>query len=304
MGLLTFIQNRLHQRHIHPRRWLKGLVAYSRYVGYVQPALLTDSAEEYQVRRQLVAPGWGCRQLTAPVGKRLLVLSPHPDDESIGPGGLLWAHRASAEIHLVTFSQGDAGGSLGAGESDMTAVRRAELSRTAQALGARSTHSFAYRDGQIPVTAAAVADVRAVVERIQPDVVLLPWFLDNHMDHSRVNLLYATACPDREALVLGYEVWRMLEPNAVFDITPHLAGKLDLVRNYPSQLRTVDYLSYVEGLARVRAYHAGIDARRSGAMEAFVALPNQEYCELVRRLYGTPEQLTPTGRRLMGLGLS
>jgi hypothetical protein len=70
----------------------------------------------------------------------------------------------------------------------------------------------------------------------------------------------------------------------VFDITPHLADKLSLIRNYPSQLRTVDYLGYMSGLATVRAYHTALRPLRSGVAEAFVALPNREYCELVGEL--------------------
>ena len=61
--------------------------------------------------------------------------------------------------------------------------------------------------------------------------------------------------------------------------------KLQLIRNYPSQLRTVDYVQYVSGLASVRAYHAALQPIRAGAAEAFVALPNREYCEQVCALF-------------------
>jgi hypothetical protein len=46
----------------------------------------------------------------------------------------------------------------------------------------------------------------------------------------------------------------------------------------------VDYLSYAEGLARVRAYHARVKEDRSGAVEAYVALPARDYCELAGNL--------------------
>jgi LmbE family N-acetylglucosaminyl deacetylase len=118
---------------------------------------------------------------------------------------------------------------------------------------------------------------------------VLPWFLDGHGDHRRTNFLYSRACGDLEATVLGYEIWSMLEPNAVFDITEYLADKLSLIRNYPSQLRTVDYVGYASCLATVRAYHAALQPFRSGAAEAFVALPNREYCELVCKLYHARE---------------
>jgi hypothetical protein len=48
----------------------------------------------------------------------------------------------------------------------------------------------------------------------------------------------------------------------------------------------VDYLGYASCLATVRAFHAALQPLRSGAAEAFVALPNREYCDLVCGLYG------------------
>jgi LmbE family N-acetylglucosaminyl deacetylase len=170
-------------------------------------------------------------------------------------------------------------------------ARRAEFRETAAALRAVSVQHLGYPDGNIPSSAKEVERLRLIVRHIQPDVVLLPWFLDGHVDHRRANLLYALACGDLEAAVLGYEIWSMLEPNAVFDITKHLVGKLSLIRNYPSQLRTVDYVRYASGLANVRAYQAALQPLRSGAAEAFLALPNREYCELVCELYGAREEL-------------
>ena len=69
----------------------------------------------------------------------------------------------------------------------------------------------------------------------------------------------------------------MLEPNGVFDITHILSDKLMLIGNIPRQIKTVDHVSYAQGLARVRAYHNALWPRRQGAAEAFI---NQEYCEI------------------------
>jgi LmbE family N-acetylglucosaminyl deacetylase len=113
----------------------------------------------------------------------------------------------------------------------------AETGTSSWPLGARaaSVQHLDYPDGDIPCSSKEVERLRSIVRNIHPDVVLLPWFLDEH----HANLLYALACGDIEATVLGYEIWSMLEPNAVFDITKHMNGKLSLIRNYPSQLRTV-----------------------------------------------------------------
>jgi N-acetylglucosamine malate deacetylase 1 len=289
LNIASIVRTALRSQGVHPRRWLAGKTAYSRYLGYIRPhLLLSSSAAEFHVRRQLLAYGWEPRQLTAPVGKRILVLCPHPDDESIGPGGLLLAHRDLAEIHLVCLCNGAAGGSLNDGNSNggaMIEVRRAEFRKTASDLRAASIKHLDYDDGKIPTSAAAAQTLRSVVIDIRPDVVLLPWFLDNHVDHRTANILYSRACADLETIVLGYEIWSMLEPNAAFDITNQLEGKISLIHNYPSQLRTVDYAKFVSGLANVRAFQMSVRPLRSGAAEAFVALPNREYCKLVNRLH-------------------
>jgi LmbE family N-acetylglucosaminyl deacetylase len=288
MSFASSIKAAFHRNGIHPRRWLAGVVSYSRYLGYIRPHLMRATEEEFRVRRQLVARAWEPRQLAAPLGRRILALCPHPDDESIGAGGLLLAHRELSEIHLLCLSDGAGGGSLGhvdANPNALVEARRAEFHNTATVLRAVSVQHLDYPSGNIPCTVSAAERLRSIVRGIRPDVVLLPWFLDGHVDHRRANVLYARACGDIEATVLGYEIWTMLEPNAVFDITQHLEDKLALIRNYPSQLRTVDYLRYVSGLAAVRAYQSALQPLRSGAAEAFVALPNREYCELVRQLY-------------------
>jgi LmbE family N-acetylglucosaminyl deacetylase len=278
-------------------------MSYSRYLGYIKPELLRASEQEYRVRRELLVRGWETARLQAPVGKRILALSPHPDDESIGAGGLLWAHRGKAEIHIVCLTDGEKGGALAnppddpiAAQRQLAGARREELAKVSEALGARSLEFCSFPDGNIAGTPENVSRLRSVIARIAPDVVLLPWFLDNHPDHRSANALYAAASSDLDCLVLGYEIWALLEPNAVFDITGQLEAKLALIRNFKSQLRTVDYLGYATGLAQTRAYHYPVHPKRSGAVECFVALPNREYCDLVMSL-SKPSPSSPVTAR-------
>jgi LmbE family N-acetylglucosaminyl deacetylase len=308
MSFPSSIKALLHRNGLHPRRWLTGLVSYPRFLGYVKPQLITASEEEFLVRRKLLVRSWEPRQLTAPIGKRILALCPHPDDESIGAGGLLLAHRDLAEIHLVCLCNGEGGGELDEPHGDeadakarLVEARKAEFGKTAGVLKAASVRHLDFPDGNIPCSGAAIEQVRSIVHDIRPDVVLLPWFLDNHIDHRRANLLYAWACADIEAVVLGFEIWSMLEPNAVFDISQYLPEKLALIQNYPSQLRTVDYMNYASGLAHVRAYQAAFSPHRSGAAEAFLALPNHEYCEMVCALYGVRGRIRDSAAILLGV---
>jgi LmbE family N-acetylglucosaminyl deacetylase len=139
----------------------------------------------------------------------------------------------------------------------------------------------------------------AAVERVKPDIVLLPWFLDRQRDHRAVNVLYAWACQDLQAMVLSFEIWAMLHPNALLDISGVLDEKLELVRGYRTQTATVDYVGLCRHLAGARAFYNPLRPDRAGALEAFFALPGPEYCELVRSLYGQPGALSPQGKQLL-----
>lgn len=290
--MTSMIKKVLHGRNIYPRRWLNGIFSYSRYIGYIKPKLINCDEEEYLARRKFLSKSWQPRLLPMPVGKKLLVLSPHPDDESIGAGGLLWAHRDISEIHLVVMTKGEKGGALGEDCRDqelfkakMAEARKKEFSKTASMLNAKSRHYLDFEEEKILRDSKTANKLRSIVNAIKPDVLLIPWFLDERADHRDTNILYQKACSDFEFMVLGYEVWSMLEPNAVFDISEHLEGKASLIKNYETQLRTVDYVNYAEGLARVRAFQYQVNPYRNGAVEAYLALPNREYCDLVYNLY-------------------
>src|SRR5262245_6018021 len=96
----------------NPRTFIDSVLTYSRYLGSIKPDLLKSSREEMSVRLACVSTGWWPSKLQCPIGGRILAVSPHPDDETIGAGGLLIAHRGEAEISVITIFKGDGGGVL------------------------------------------------------------------------------------------------------------------------------------------------------------------------------------------------
>jgi LmbE family N-acetylglucosaminyl deacetylase len=272
------------------KKWLLGVLSYSRYIGFIRPALTRGKSADYKIWRKLLTSAWEPRELCLPVGKRILVISPHSDDEAIGAGGILWAHRDMAEIHIVLLTDGAAYGFTAGEPSDretakvkLVEARKQELMKTANSLNAKSVAFFDLPDRGIVIDDVNVSKLREVLDTVQPDVVILPWFLDNHPDHQAANQLFARACNNPNMLVLGYEIWAVLEPNAYFDITDHLDAKLALVTNYVSQFKEADYLTFAQGLAWVRGYQLIKKTGRKAA-EAFVALPAEDYCSLVNEV--------------------
>src|SRR5262249_5697823 len=174
------------------------------------------------------------------MGKRVLVVAPHPDDETIGPGGFLLRHRGLAELHVVTVFNGEGGGRLERGpwentpkyKAELVAARQDEMDCVAAALGLASVQRLDVPDGTSDLEPGVVLQLGAAVERVSPDIVRLPWYLDALRDHRVTNVLYAWGCADLSCMVLAFEVWHMLEPNAVLDITDQLDEKLTLVTKY------------------------------------------------------------------------
>ncbi len=272
------------------RRWVLGQISYSRFIGFIRPALSKRKSADYKIWRKLLTAAWEPRELSVPVGKRILAISPHSDDEAIGAGGILWAHRDAAEIHIVLLTDGaaygfvpEAGQTPEQAKAQLVKLRKQELMQTAEALKAKSVTCLDLPDRGLVVNEVTVAKLRDVLDLVRPDVVILPWFLDNHPDHQAANRLFAAASNNPGAMVLGYEIWAVLEPNAYFDITNQLEAKLNLVNNYVSQLRDADYPNFTQGLARVRGYQL-IKKTGQKAAEAFVALPAEDYCALINEV--------------------
>src|SRR2546428_6283181 len=90
-----------------------------------------------------------------PLGARLLVLAPHPDDEVLGAAGLIEAaRRRGADVRVIVATDGGAGpDKLGIGK-DLAREREAETRRAVAALGlAPASVSFLRaKDGRLGAT--------------------------------------------------------------------------------------------------------------------------------------------------------
>lgn len=308
MSVRDYIKKLAFKFNIHPRNWMDAINTYPRFMGMIKPKLLTDSDAEFIARRLSMQKGWWCKKISAPIGKRILSIAAHPDDEVMGTGGLLLAHRNLAEMHFLTICNGEEGCSaencppgqdMASFKRDLAVRRKKELQKTAQMLGVVTNECLDFPDGKIPITEESTHRVREIVYKIKPDVILLPWFLDDHHDHRMTNILFASACQDYECMIFACEVWSLLQPNAVLDITENLENKLNLLRNYQSQLSGIGYISYVQGLARVRAFQNPVRDDLAGAVEAYMTLPSREYCSIVRNYYGYLNALKKPGLDLL-----
>lgn len=217
-----------------------------------------------------------------PPGRRVLVLAPHPDDESAGPGALLAAHAARGDdVSVVFATTGVHGDPEGARDpAAYVALRRREAEAACDVLGVGARVFWDYPDG-MTVTEDDLSHVAALIGVLlrdgAPDVIYAPHPGECHADHHVLGLAALSAhaaCASRAALY-GYEVWSPLAaPDLVLDVTGTYPAKLRALRCYASQLAHTDVLGAIEGLNRYRAMllpRAAPDGRRRAEALAVLA---------------------------------
>ncbi len=133
--------------------------------------------------------------------RRLMCITAHPDDESLGFGGaLLRAADSGAQTAVFCLTEGAAGSYREPGQSDeeLANQRRGEFSEACKALGVHQATLLSYGDGDLwhepflPLVGVLVAALR----RFRPHVVLTfggDGGANLHRDHTVVSLAATAA---------------------------------------------------------------------------------------------------------------
>lgn len=198
------------------------------------------------------------RQLDITQAGKVLVIAPHPDDETLGCGGTIaqLALRCPVKVALVTDGSGAGGLPAGAG-----AVRQAEFIRALNVLGIQDSIQFAQPDGDFQGTAELAQRVRTLLANYQPDWVFLPSPLDYHRDHVRIATFFEPLCRQAPSVtkLLFYEVWAPVPATHVVDITEQASLKQIALSEHATAMQHGDYQRAVDGLNRYRGLYLGRD---------------------------------------------
>lgn len=171
--------------------------------------------------------------------KKILVVAPHPDDETLGCGGLislLAQHGSAFYIVFVTDGSSSHRNSRAWPAARLAAQREKEACNALARLGIANAPRLFLRlpDAKMPhpgdpLWKCAVATVSDVMQSFEPDLVLFPWRRDPHCDHRASWLLSQRALgkasihPD----ILEYAIW--LDEFGAVEDHPR-PGEAELVR--------------------------------------------------------------------------
>ncbi|HVW68166.1 MAG TPA: PIG-L family deacetylase, partial [Steroidobacteraceae bacterium] len=230
-----------------------------------------------------------------PGPENVVVLAPHMDDETIGCGGTLARHvQAGATVRVVFLTDGRQGANAtmvgltdearASQEAELVRTRRNEARSALDTLGIHEVDFFDAPDGELTEnTEMASGPLRKILQRARPDLVYLPFFLEQHPDHSATTrvLLEATRDSNLNFTCCSYEVWTPLFPNCLVKIDAQMELKRKAIACYDSQLHGSNYVHTALGLNAYRSSAFINDYAKY--VEAFSCVPLAE----LRRLYNS-----------------
>ena len=208
--------------------------------------------------------------------KRILVISPHPDDETLGAGGSISKFIAQGHDVMILTVSGHLPPLYSKEEYDITLK---EAHKAYKVLGVNKSTFLgipATMIGEEPVHVLN-GKISSVLKEFEPNVVLCP-FPDRHVDHRLIfeSSMVATrpiGSGRKIEMVAAYETlsethWNApyiepnFTPNLVVDITQHLESKIEALSCFKSQISERDgprSLEAVKALSKFRGSQSGFD---------------------------------------------
>jgi len=170
-------------------------------------------------------------------GRSLLVMAPHPDDESLGCGGLIaWAVQQGIAVSIVFLTQGERSheGSRDFPPEALARLRGDEAVTAAARLGVRSErlHFLHLPDGGLgqmddDALEAIHFSLLALVADGVPPLICVTSRTEPHCDHQAAWVIAQRLARTCGARVLGFHVWTwMIDPESAIATPARHAWRL------------------------------------------------------------------------------
>lgn len=211
---------------------------------------------------------------------RILVVAPHPDDETLGCGGTLLRDKAEgASVHWLIVTRMTSEGGFGTQKQKR---RQKEIQMVNKMYRFNTLHQLNFPTSQLEKVPQSelIQKMREVFLKTQPTLVYLPFRGDIHSDH-RYTFDAALSCTKsfRQSSVrklLAYETLSetdfglipgvRFEPNVYVDIARFLDQKIKIMKVYKDELETFPSPrseEAIRALARFRGATSGFKAAES-----------------------------------------
>ena len=203
----------------------------------------------------------------------VLVIAPHPDDETIGCGGALCKHAQRGDrVIVVDLTSGELGLKQWPREKAWK-IREREAQAAAKILGVAEVIPLRGPDWEVEKEADRLARALQPILRCErPELIYLPHPQEWHPDHKPALAIVGAALRESDLpapALRGYEIWTpLIAFDHVEDISAVMPRKMRALRAHRSQLKEFDYERAVRGLNQYR----GALAAKSRYAEVFQTL--------------------------------
>ena len=198
---------------------------------------------------------------------KCLVIAPHPDDESIGCGGVLKLFPNNFDVISLTHG-------------DETDIRSKEM---------REAMAFAQINKlkMLNLPDKNIISGQKEFNKIDMegyDYIFIPYIFDQHKDHKAVSVLLNEKLKQGNykpnLKIAYYEVWSTINmPQYYVNITKVIEDKKKMINFHQSQVAAKDYADKILGLNSYRGL-----LRNLGAVEAFSILEAGDFQKLVQKI--------------------
>ena len=208
---------------------------------------------------------------------KILVISSHPDDETLGCGGTILKHKDIGDkIYWLIVTNIDVKDGW---DKDIVKERQKEIKRVAEMYGFEKIFKLDY-----PATKLDVIPIQKIIEsiskvifEIKPEIIYLPNRSDVHTDH-QITFKTAYSCTKNFRYpfirkILMYETLSETEfapalpentfiPNVFVDITKYFEKKLEIFKIYKSEVMEEPLprsLGSIKALTKYRGSQIGVE---------------------------------------------
>ena len=222
-------------------------------------------------------------EMECPGGPRVLVVAPHPDDDTFGAGGaIVKAVAAGVEVRTLYATDGSI-------DPEQARLIREDARAVCEATGVVPTF-LGCRTKDIPLTDKGTNDrIRSLIKDFDPKVILLTFLLDDHDDHRRVNQLLLEVARDLDlngTEIWAYQVYSTVIPSVVVNITKQAERKRELIGMWQHVSGERDWAHYVLGMNAANCRY--LRSRQPIYAEAFFVAPIKEYLAMCHRYFSHP----------------
>jgi len=208
---------------------------------------------------------------------KVLIIAPHPDDETLGCGGTLYKHKAEGdEIYwlIVTGISEDTGWA-----NDAVIKRDNEMNAVSKKYGFSDVFNLRLPTTKIDTLPLSdlIEKITDVYKNIKPDVIYIPFSYDVHTDHQiiakalqstfkwfrypHIKNIYMYETPSETEF--NFVENRVFRPNVFINISQYLENKIETMKIYASEFGEHPFPrseKALRALATLRGAQSGYEA--------------------------------------------